>query len=54
MSVPDGIVAAMTPWRHYAVYTEVAQVTGDEVFRASRPFPVDIVPARLIAKLRAG
>jgi Uma2 family endonuclease len=33
-------------------YTEVAQVTGDEVFRASRPFPVDIVPTRLIAKLR--
>ncbi|HEY4465364.1 MAG TPA: Uma2 family endonuclease [Streptosporangiaceae bacterium] len=35
-------------------YTEVAQVTGDEVFRASRPFPVEVGPSGLIAKVRAG
>jgi Uma2 family endonuclease len=34
-------------------YTEVAQVTGDEAFRARRPFTVHVVPSRLIAKLRA-
>lgn len=34
------------------VYREVAQVTGDEPFRAERPFPVEIVPSRLVAKLR--
>lgn len=30
-------------------YTQVAYVTGDEVFRATRPFGVDIVPAALVA-----
>ena len=30
-------------------YREVACVTGDEVFRATRPFGVDIVPAALVA-----
>jgi len=30
-------------------YSQVAQVTGDEVFRATRPFGVDIVPAALVA-----
>lgn len=35
-------------------YTEVAQVAGDKVFRPSRPFPVEVGPSRLIAKLRAG
>jgi Uma2 family endonuclease len=34
------------------VYREVAQVTGDESFHAGRPFPVEIVPSRLVAKLR--
>jgi Uma2 family endonuclease len=30
-------------------YNEVAYVTSDEVFRATRPFCVDIVPAALVA-----
>ena len=29
-------------------YAEVACVQGDGVFRAARPFPVDVVPARLL------
>ncbi|HTZ27837.1 MAG TPA: Uma2 family endonuclease [Streptosporangiaceae bacterium] len=35
-----------------ATYAEVAHVTGAEAFRASRPFDVEIVPDRLVAKLR--
>jgi Uma2 family endonuclease len=30
-------------------YSEVAHVSGDEVFRATRPFSVEIVPAVLVA-----
>jgi Uma2 family endonuclease len=33
-------------------YTEVAHVTDDQVFHAQRPFGVDVVPSRLVAKLR--
>jgi Uma2 family endonuclease len=36
------------------VYTEVAHVTGDQPFRGQRPFGVEIVPSRLVAKLRRG
>jgi Uma2 family endonuclease len=35
-------------------YTEVAHVTGDQAFRAQRPFSVEVVPGRLVAKLRRG
>jgi Uma2 family endonuclease len=35
-------------------YAEVAHVTGDQVFAAHRPFAVEIVPSRLVAKLRMG
>jgi Uma2 family endonuclease len=34
-------------------YGEVAQAAGETPFRAVRPFPVEIVPSRLVAKLRA-
>jgi Uma2 family endonuclease len=34
-------------------YREVAQVASEMPFRAVRPFPVEIVPSRLVAKLRA-
>lgn len=34
-------------------YREAGHVTGDEPFEAQRPFPAEIVPVRLIAKLRA-
>jgi Uma2 family endonuclease len=30
-------------------YRQVADVSGDEVFAASRPFPVEIVPSALVA-----
>ncbi len=33
-------------------YAEVAHVTGDQVFRARRPFEVEVVPSRLVTKLR--
>ena len=33
-------------------YAEVAHVTGGEAFRATKPFDVEIVPDRLVAKLR--
>jgi Uma2 family endonuclease len=33
-------------------YAEVAHVTGDEAFLASRPFRVEIVPSRLVEKFR--
>ena len=33
-------------------YEQVAQVSGDEVFAAVRPFPVEVVPSRLVAGLR--
>jgi Uma2 family endonuclease len=34
-------------------YREAAHVAGDVPFRAERPFAVDIVPSRLVAKLRS-
>jgi hypothetical protein len=33
-------------------YAKVAHVTGSEAFRARTPFDVEIVPDRLVAKLR--
>ena len=33
-------------------YREAAHVMGDAPFRAEQPFPVEIVPSRLVAKLR--
>jgi Uma2 family endonuclease len=33
-------------------YAEVAHVTGADAFRARKPFDVEIVPDRLVAKLR--
>jgi Uma2 family endonuclease len=33
-------------------YAEVAHVSGNEAFRARKPFDVEIVPDRLVAKLR--
>ena len=34
-------------------YSEASQTVGDAPFRARQPFPVEIVPTRLVAKLRA-
>jgi Uma2 family endonuclease len=33
-------------------YREVAHVIGDQAFHAERPFAVQVVPSRLVAKLR--
>lgn len=33
-------------------YREAAQAAGEVPFRAGQPFPVEIVPSRLVAKLR--
>jgi Uma2 family endonuclease len=33
-------------------YRESGQAAGDTPFRADRPFPVEIIPSRLVAKLR--
>jgi len=35
-------------------YAEVARVSGAETFRTSKPFSVEIVPDRLVAKWRRG
>ena len=41
---------AVTAFEHRrGRYTQVADVTGDEVFSTTRPFPVEIVPADLVA-----
>jgi hypothetical protein len=32
-------------------YRQVAHVTGGKPFRAERPFPVEVIPARLVARL---
>lgn len=34
-------------------YRDAAQASGEMPFRAERPFPVEIVPAHLVAKLRS-
>jgi Uma2 family endonuclease len=33
-------------------YEQAGQAAGDEVFRAARPFPLEVIPARLVAGLR--
>jgi Uma2 family endonuclease len=35
-------------------FEQVARVTGEKPFRAQRPFPVEVVPARLVADLLPG
>jgi Uma2 family endonuclease len=34
------------------VYEELARVVGDEVFRTDDPFPIEIIPAQLVARRR--
>ena len=35
-------------------YHEAAHVAGDEVFAADRPFRVEVIPSRLVARLQPG
>jgi hypothetical protein len=39
---------------HDGRYQQVAHVRGRKPFRAQRPFPVEVVPARLVAALLPG
>lgn len=47
--VPELVVLELDAAGEYA---EVARVAGDDVFHAERPFPVDVVPAALLGRLR--
>ena len=35
-------------------FEQVAHVTGEQVFRAERPFPIELAPASLVADLLPG
>ncbi|MEJ7832186.1 MAG: Uma2 family endonuclease [Nocardioides sp.] len=49
--VIDPLAATLTAWElENGVYVQVAQVAGDEVFAAARPFPVEVVPNRLVTR----
>jgi len=39
--------------RHALTLLQAAQAAGDVPYRAERPFPVEIVPSHLVAKLRS-
>lgn len=49
--VPDLLVLELDT---AGTYQEVARVAGDEPFDACRPFPVRVVPAVLLGRLRPG
>jgi Uma2 family endonuclease len=52
--VPDpGSPALIAFDLHDGHYTETAHVTGDGTYRATRPFPVEITPDRLVTGLQA-
>jgi Uma2 family endonuclease len=47
--VPDPADPALTAFElRDGQYEQVAHVAGDEVFEAARPFPVSVVPSRLV------
>jgi hypothetical protein len=37
---------------HDGQYQEAVHVVGDEVFAVGRPFPVEVIPSRLVAGLQ--
>jgi Uma2 family endonuclease len=46
----DPIDAHLLAWDlRNGVYTEVAEVKGDDVFRVVLPFPLDLTPSSLMA-----
>ncbi|HEX6404719.1 MAG TPA: Uma2 family endonuclease [Pseudonocardiaceae bacterium] len=47
--VPDLLVLELGA---HGQYQDVAQVVGDDVFEAHRPFPVRVVPSELLGRLR--
>ena len=48
--VPDLLVLELDA---HGQYQDVAQVVGDDVFEAHRPFPVRVVPSELLGRLRS-
>ncbi len=51
--VPDPAKPALTAFDlRGGRYEEITHVAGDDVFRVQHPFPVELVPAQLVAKLR--
>ncbi|HLX48943.1 MAG TPA: Uma2 family endonuclease [Streptosporangiaceae bacterium] len=51
--VPDPDSPALIAFDlHEDHYAETAHITGDGTYRATRPFPVEITPANLVAGLR--
>lgn len=54
LSRPGGMVARLRAFELVSgEYREAAHVAGDVPFRGERPFAVDIVPSRLVVKLRS-
>lgn len=44
---PDAL--ELTAWElHEGAYAEVEQVSGEEAFAATRPFPIEVVPGQLV------
>ena len=53
IAVPDPAEPRLTAFELTAGHYELAaEVTGDEVFRAQRPLPVNVRPSDLVARLR--
>jgi len=51
--VPDPAKPALTAFElRGGRYEEIAHVAGDDAFRVEHPYPVELVPAQLAAKLR--
>ncbi len=51
--IPDpGAPALVALELHGGHYVQVRQVTGDEPFRAARPFPVTVTPSALVRRLQ--
>jgi hypothetical protein len=51
--VPDADEPGLTAFEFTSGrYELAAKVTGDEVFTAQRPFPVNVRPSALVARLR--
>ena len=54
LSRPGGMVARLRAFELVSgEYREAAHVAGDVPFRGERPSAVDIVPSRLVVKLRS-
>jgi len=50
--VIDPLEPSLTAWDldEHGVYAEVAHAVGDQPFNADQPFPISVVPARLVTR----